>query len=95
MIYKHIVKLRQHRLFRQTSQYRRRASLLHLPPHPPTAGSTRHSALRQTCPLSTEYRQLGSGPNHRKGMGSGGHNGVAVEVLEILPRCLAPLDDGF
>ena len=34
------------------------------------------------------------GPNHRKGVGNGGHNGVAVEALEILPRRLAPLDDG-
>ena len=34
------------------------------------------------------------GPNHRKGMSCGGHNGVVVEVFEILPRCLASLDDG-
>ena len=32
-------------------------------------------------------------PNHRKGMSSGGHNGIVVEVFEILPRCLASLDD--
>ena len=33
------------------------------------------------------------GPNHRKGVSSDGHNGVEVEALEVLPRCLAPLDD--
>ena len=27
-------------------------------------------------------------------MSSGGQNGVAVEVFEILPRCLASLNDG-
>ena len=34
------------------------------------------------------------GPNHRKGVSSDGHNSVTVEALEVLPRCLAPLDDG-
>ena len=34
------------------------------------------------------------GPNHRKGMSSGGQNDVAVEVFEVLPRCLASLNDG-
>ena len=33
-------------------------------------------------------------PNHRKDMSSDGHDGVVVEALEVLPRCLAPLDDG-
>ena len=27
-------------------------------------------------------------------MSSGGQNGVAVEIFEILPRCLASLNDG-
>ena len=34
------------------------------------------------------------GPNNREDMSSDGHNGVAIEDLEILPRYLAPLDDG-
>ena len=34
------------------------------------------------------------GPNHHKGVSSGGCNGIAVEALEVLPCCLAPLDDG-
>ena len=34
------------------------------------------------------------GPNNREDMGSDDHNGVAVEGLEVLPCCLAPLDDG-
>ena len=34
------------------------------------------------------------GPDHRKGMSNGGNNGVAVEALEVLPRRLAPFDDG-
>ena len=34
------------------------------------------------------------GANNRKDMSSKGHNGVAVEDLEVLPRCLAPLDNG-
>ena len=34
------------------------------------------------------------GPNHREDMSSDGHNGITVEALEVLPRCLAPLDDG-
>ena len=34
------------------------------------------------------------GPNHCKGMSSGGQNGVAVEIFEILPRCLASLNNG-
>ena len=34
------------------------------------------------------------GPNHRKGMSSDGHNSVVVEALEVLPCCLAPVDDG-
>ena len=32
--------------------------------------------------------------NHREDMSSDGHDGIAVEALEVLPRCLAPLDDG-
>ena len=39
MIYKHSVKLRHHLLFCQTGLYHQLASLLHLPPHPPAAGS--------------------------------------------------------
>ena len=33
-------------------------------------------------------------PNHRKGVSNNGNNGVVVEALEVLPHCLAPLDDG-
>ena len=33
------------------------------------------------------------GPNHSKGVGSGGNNGVVVEALEALPRRLASFDD--
>ena len=33
------------------------------------------------------------GPNHKKGVGSGGDNGVTVEALEALPRRLASFDD--
>ena len=34
------------------------------------------------------------GPNNREDMGSDGHNGIAIEGLEVLPCCLTPLDDG-
>ena len=34
------------------------------------------------------------GLNHRKGMSSGGQNGIAIEVFEVLPHCLASLNDG-
>ena len=34
------------------------------------------------------------GPDHRKGMSDGGNNSIAVEALEVLPRRLAPFDDG-
>ena len=34
------------------------------------------------------------GPNNHEDMGSDGRNGIAVEGLEVLPCCLAPLDDG-
>ena len=34
------------------------------------------------------------GPNHCEDVSSNRHNGVAVEALEVLPCCLAPLDDG-
>ena len=34
------------------------------------------------------------GPDHRKGKSNGSNNGVAVESLEVLPRRLAPLNDG-
>ena len=34
------------------------------------------------------------GPNNREDMGSDGNNDIAVEDLEFLPCCLAPLDDG-
>jgi len=33
------------------------------------------------------------GPDHRKGKSNASNNGVAVEVLEVLPRRLAPFDD--
>ena len=32
--------------------------------------------------------------DHRQGMGHDGDNGILVEALEVLPRCLAPIDDG-
>ena len=34
------------------------------------------------------------GLNNREDMGSDGRNGIAVEGLEVLPCCLAPLDYG-
>ena len=34
------------------------------------------------------------GSNHREDMSSDGHDGVAVEALEVLPCRFAPLDDG-
>ena len=34
------------------------------------------------------------GPDHLKGVSNGGNNGIVVEALEVLPRRLAPLDDG-
>ena len=33
------------------------------------------------------------GLNHSKGVGSGDNNGIVVEALEALPRCLAPFND--
>ena len=33
-------------------------------------------------------------PDHRQGMGHDGDSGVSVEALEVLPRRLAPVDDG-
>ena len=33
------------------------------------------------------------GPNHSKGVGSGGNNGIVVEGLEALPCRLASFDD--
>ena len=56
--------------------------------------------LQRACPSgeSNPYRLKVNGwivgPNHRKGVSSGGNNGIAVEALEVLPRRLAPLDDG-
>ena len=53
--------------------------------------------LAQPFGESCSYRLKVSGwivgPNHNKGVGSGGNNGVAVETLEALPRHLAPFDD--
>ena len=34
------------------------------------------------------------GLDNHKDMSSDRHNGVTVEALEVLPHCLAPLDDG-
>ena len=34
------------------------------------------------------------GPNNHEDMGSNSHNGITIEDLEVLPCCLAPLDDG-
>ena len=56
--------------------------------------------LHCACPVgkSNTYRLKVNGwvvgPDHRKGMSNGGNNGVAVEALEVLPHCFAPLDDG-
>ena len=32
--------------------------------------------------------------DYRQGMGHGGDSGIAVEAFEVLPLCLAPVDDG-
>ena len=89
-----ITELHHHRPSRRIGLYRRPTSSLSLLPNPPAAGSPYRSTLRRTHPLSPEGRWLGNGTNDRKGVSSDGHNGVVVEALEVLPCCLAPLDDG-
>ena len=49
----------------------------------------------ETAPYRLNLDGWVVGPNNRKDMSSNGHNGIAVEDLEILPHCLAPLDDGI
>ena len=55
-------------------------------------------AIAQSFGEPTPYRLKVDGwvmgPNNYEDMSSDGHNGVAVENLEVLPRCLTPLDDG-
>ena len=48
----------------------------------------------ETAPYRLNVDGWVVGSNHRKNVSSDSHNGVAVEDLEVLPRCLAPLDDG-
>ena len=56
--------------------------------------------LRLTQPFgeSSPYRLKVNGwvvrLDHRKGVTNSGNNGIAVEALEVLPRRLAPLNDG-
>ena len=56
--------------------------------------------LRRTCSSSESgsYRLKVNGrvmgPDHRQGVCNGGDDGVVVEAVEVLPRRLAPLDDG-
>ena len=48
----------------------------------------------ETAPYRLNVDGWVVGSNHRKNMSSDGHNGIAVEDLEVLPRRFAPLDDG-
>ena len=56
--------------------------------------------LHLACPSgeSSPYRLKVNGwvvgPNHRKGVSNSGYDGIVVEAFEVLPRRLAPIDDG-
>ena len=52
-------------------------------------------SFSETTPYRLNVDGWVVGPSNRKDMSSNNHNGVVVEDLEILPRCLAPLDDGI
>ena len=69
IIYEQITELRHYHLSHQTDLYRRLASSLCPPPHPPATGSPRHSVLQRTHPLLTEGRWLGNGTEQPRGHG--------------------------
>ena len=56
--------------------------------------------LHRTCPSGEfgPYRLKVNGwvvgPDHRKGVCNGGDSGITVEAFEVLPRRLAPINDG-
>ena len=48
----------------------------------------------ESGPYHLKANRLIVGPNHCKGVSNGGHNGITVEALEVLPCRLTPVDEG-
>ena len=48
----------------------------------------------KSSPYHLEVNGRVVGLDHRKGMSNDGNSGIMIEAFEVLPRRLAPFDDG-
>ena len=94
IIYEQITELRRRHPSHRIDLYRRPASSLRPPPHAPLLGLRIAQSFGEPTPYRLKVDGWVMGSNNCEDMSSDGHNGVAVENLEVLPRYLTPLDDG-